>query len=134
MATVRLPDARPIAITADSLPCSTAYLPDEGVGFDLDAIGYVEEEFYVSGLANTYEEDPGRQLGAVSDDPDALPVVAVADVPYTTRILLRRPAEAARFSGVVILESFHVGLENIVVWPGVIDYVTAEGHAWGGGT
>ncbi|MDT0271138.1 alpha/beta hydrolase domain-containing protein, partial [Streptomyces sp. DSM 44915] len=54
--------------------------------------GYVEEEFFVSGKANVYDWPAG---GAVIRTPDA---------PYTTRVLVRRPAAKTRFSGRVVVE------------------------------
>lgn len=60
---------------------------------DLAKQGYVEEEFFVHGKANVYDwPKPGPA------------VVRTADVPYTTRILVRRPTNAAKFSGRVVVE------------------------------
>ena len=60
---------------------------------DLARSGYVEEEYLVSGKANVY------------DWPDTGPaVVRTADAPYTTRILVRRPAKRTKFSGNVVVE------------------------------
>src|SRR5687767_5992569 len=60
---------------------------------DLQKVGYVEEEFLVSGTANVYDWVAD---GSVR--------VKTPNAPYTTRILIRRPANAARFSGNVIFE------------------------------
>lgn len=60
---------------------------------DLSASGYVEEEYLVSGDANVYSwPAPGPAT------------VRTADVPYTTRVLVRRPADAERASGNVVVE------------------------------
>lgn len=56
--------------------------------FDLSELGYTEEEYFVSGTAKTYPE------------------TAPAD--YTTRIIVRRPADAADFNGTVLLEWVNV--------------------------
>ena len=81
----------PIPATAASYPFGAA--DHELVPEDLKAIGYVEEEFLVSGSANVY------------DWPQAGPaVVRSANAPYTTRVLIRRPAARARFSGNVVVE------------------------------
>lgn len=60
---------------------------------DLPAAGYVEEEFFVSGLANVYDwaEDGGV-------------VIENRAAPYTTRILVRRPQDPARSSGRAYVE------------------------------
>ena len=59
---------------------------------DLSADGYVEEEFLVSGTANVYDwPEPGPA------------VVRTPDVPYTTRVLVRRPASMIRSVPIVNL-------------------------------
>ena len=60
---------------------------------NLAQYGYVEEEFLASGKANVYDwPAPGPA------------VVRTADAPYTTRVLVRRPAAGQKFSGNVIVE------------------------------
>ena len=56
-------------------------------------IGYVEDEYFMSGTANVYEEDAFQN-----------PKVAIADAPYTTRLLVRRPARMEKFSGNIVIE------------------------------
>lgn len=81
----------PVPATADSYPFGAAN--HERVPEDLAKLGYVEEEFFASGKANVYDwPAPGAA------------VVRVADAPYTTRVLVRRPANRARFNGLVIVE------------------------------
>ncbi|OGB23739.1 MAG: hypothetical protein A3I66_15850 [Burkholderiales bacterium RIFCSPLOWO2_02_FULL_57_36] len=81
----------PIATTADSYPFGAAdhtLIPE-----DLKKHGYVEEEYFASGKANVYDwPAPGAA------------VVRTADAPYTTRVLIRRPANGKKFSGNVIVE------------------------------
>src|SRR5512137_1892950 len=79
----------PLPVTADSYPFGAA--DHTGVPTDLKKIGYVEEEFLVSGKANVYE---WPEQGTA--------VVRTANAPYTTRILVRRPAGKSKFSGNVI--------------------------------
>jgi Alpha/beta hydrolase domain len=81
----------PIAVTADSFPFLAAnrvFLP-----IDLQKAGYVEEEFIVSGAANVYDWAADGSL-----------TVKTAAAPYSTRILVRRPADPARFSGHAVVE------------------------------
>ncbi len=81
----------PIPVTRTSYPFGAA--AHTAVPEKLAAIGYVEEEYFVSGLANVYTwPAPGPA------------VVRTADAPYTTRILVRRPAKAGKFSGNVVVE------------------------------
>ena len=58
-----------------------------------DEIGYVEDEYFMSGTANVYDEDAFQN-----------PRIAIPDVPYTTRLLVRRPADKKRFSGNIVIE------------------------------
>jgi hypothetical protein len=81
----------PLSVTADSYPFGAA--DHTRVPEDLKKVGYVEEEFLVSGVANVYDW--------TSDGPAR---VRTANAPYTTRVLIRRPADRARFSGTAILE------------------------------
>ncbi len=59
--------------------------------------GYVEEEYFMEGTANVY--------AAMT----APPLKVDATVPYRTRVLVRRPADARRYTGNVILEPIHPG-------------------------
>jgi len=88
----RVPGVRgPLPVSAASYPFGAA--DHTRVPLDLKAIGYVEEEFLVAGTANVYDwPTPGPA------------VIRTASVPYVTRILVRRPASKARFSGNVIVE------------------------------
>ena len=55
--------------------------------------GYVEEEFFFSGTANAYST-PALQTGAVTSSGN----------PYKSRMIVRRPTDASKFNGVVIVE------------------------------
>lgn len=90
--TIALPSITgPVAATASSYPFGAAdhtLVPE-----DLAAQGYVEEEYFASGKANVYDwPAPGPA------------VVRTPDAPYTTRVLIRRPANGKKFSGNVIVE------------------------------
>ena len=86
-----IPKAKLIPTTADSYPFGAANhtrIPE-----DLAKIGYVEEEYLLSGTANVYDwPKPGPA------------VVQAANAPYTTRLIIRRPANRAKFSGQVAVE------------------------------
>ena len=55
---------------------------------DLSKFDYVEEEYFVSGIANVYDFDGDSKI-----------MVKAADAPYTTRILVRRPASPHEYFG-----------------------------------
>ncbi|MDQ7809372.1 alpha/beta hydrolase domain-containing protein [Amycolatopsis sp. A133] len=84
---------------------------------DLAARGYVEEEFHVSGLAGGWSAD-GTQIAA--------------DVPYATRVVVRRPARARDFSGTALVEWQNVtaGYDLDALWNA--ESVIRAGHAWVG--
>lgn len=77
-----------IPVTENSVPFTSAVKL-----CDLPQNGYVEEEYFFDGTANVYErtEDGGKR-------------VRFSDAPYTSRFLLRRPADRERFSGNIIIE------------------------------
>jgi hypothetical protein len=89
---IKLPTVTgPVAVTETSWPLMAANRMQEVV--DLAAAGYVEEEYILTGTANLYERAADGSID-----------VKTADAPYGTRILVRRPADAADFSGNVIVE------------------------------
>ena len=76
----------------------------DSVGFsavpqNLAPIGYAEKEYFLSGLANAY-----RYVDPANPADDRVTPVQTQPVSYVTRILVRAPSDAARFSGNVILE------------------------------
>jgi hypothetical protein len=94
---------------------------------DLAARGYVETELLVSGFANVYDWAAGGAEGVVVRSPD---------VPYTTRILVRRPKDAAKFSGRVVVELLNpTGLYDFApLWGFSWEHFLRSGDAWVGVT
>jgi hypothetical protein len=121
--TTPIPKTVAVPNTADSY----AYMSAGHVfhPIDLKKAGYVEEEFLVSGTANIY--DPGAD-GAIT--------VRNANVPYTTRILVIRPATAAKFSGNVVLEPFFAArrFDWAMMWGYSHESLMENGDAWVGMT
>jgi len=91
--------------------------------FDLARQGYVEEEFFLSGRANRYTTPAGAR-GSVID----------VDHPYQTRIVVRRPRQAARFNGTVIVEWYNVsqGHDGEYEWFQSYAHLMRAGYAWVG--
>lgn len=71
-------------------------------GPDLDEVGWVEEEFTAAGTATSYRS-PGE---LPTDGTYELEEDASAD--YRTRIVVRRPGDAADFNGTVVVEWLNV--------------------------
>jgi hypothetical protein len=84
----------PVVLTGDVTTQSTPFIAWIK---DLAPDDYVEEEYLVSGAANIY-----RYTNDAAQSPEV--EVDTADEPYTTRILLRRPASPDRFNGTVFVE------------------------------
>lgn len=121
LAASKVPGVRPLPITADSYPFGAA--DHTRVPTDLKAIGYVEEEFLVAGTSNVYDwPGPGPA------------VVRTANVPYVTRVLVRRPADRARFSGTVIVEMLNPSnlFDLNLAWAVSGKQIVRSGDAWVG--
>jgi hypothetical protein len=66
---------------------------------DLDALGYVEDEWFVEGEATTYDFAPG----ADASEDGRWDTEAVGSIPYRTRFLSLRPADPERGNGTLIV-------------------------------
>jgi hypothetical protein len=92
------------------------------------APGYVEEEWFVSGAATvyTYEEAPRREVVVPRD----------VGVPYVTRLVVRRPADPARFRGTVVIEWFNstASFDSAPAWDASAEFFAREGWAYVGVT
>jgi hypothetical protein len=77
--------------------------PFLGLGaFDLGALGYVVEEYIVSGTASSY-----KLTGEPTAD-GAWTATAAGTAPYATRIVMVRPKDPKKFSGTVAVEWLNV--------------------------
>jgi hypothetical protein len=96
--------------------------------YDLGKLGYIEEEFLLSGDAESY--------GLAGDrTPDGTwSAVPAGTAPYVTRILVRRPADDAEFSGTVIVEWLNVsgGIDAPPIWMMEHTHLIRRRHAWVG--
>ena len=110
----------PIPVTAISYPFSAA--DHQKVPFDLSAHGYIEQEFMLRGRAKVYEWPHGGRPHAV------------AEGPYVTRILIRRPRDMRRFNGTAIVEPLNpsAGIDLPIMWAESHRQLIADGYAWVG--
>lgn len=95
----------------------TAYLARHGRGLDLAAHGYLEQEFLISGLADDWTWD------------EKLTAQPARTLPFSTRILVRRPADPAAFSGAVYLEPNHADYDRSLTWSMTAPWLVRSGHA-----
>ncbi len=80
--------------------------------FDIAELGYVAEEFFVSGTASSYSS--ATELG-----PDGQWSVTPSGVSeFTTRMVVLTPADRAKFNGTVLVEWLNVsgGIDALAVW------------------
>jgi Alpha/beta hydrolase domain len=114
-ATPAMPEVRPIP-ESGQLPFGSAHRAGVNA-IDLAAAGYVEEEYYLSGKA------------AVRD---AKGTVVLAGQPYISRILIRKPKTAAKFSGTVIVTPFNWDKESAREWGYTKQYLLRHGDVFVG--
>ncbi|MEP7004706.1 MAG: alpha/beta hydrolase domain-containing protein [Sphingomonas bacterium] len=121
--------AQPVAAEVPALPTVTPVPPSSqpplssatrpGTEYsDLAKAGYVETEYYLSGV--------GPAITAAGK--------TLFDAPYVTRILVRRPADQAGFNGTVIIEPFSWFGERGAGWILTRDYLLRKGYAYVGYT
>jgi hypothetical protein len=94
----------------------------------LEEAGYVQHEYVASGTALSYAADmplPGDGRWTFTEDGAA---------PYRTRVLVRRPAEPAAFSGTVVVEWNNVsgGVDANPDYASLEEELIRQGHVWVG--
>jgi hypothetical protein len=89
---------------------------------DLGKFGYIEEEFFVDGVARQYSIPATLGTGEEIS----------SGWPYKTRIVVRRPISSQNFSGKVLLEWNNVtaGVDIDFNWLGSYSYIMRSGHAY----
>lgn len=105
------------AAPPDAEPLGAAWLARRRHGLDLAAHGYLEQEYLISGDADDWTWDE-----TLTAAPGPAPR-------FTTRVLVRRPAEAAAFSGTVQLEPHHPDDDRALSWGMIAPWIAASGHA-----
>src|SRR5690606_7021730 len=105
-----------------------AYLGGSPAADLLAQQGYVEEEFILSGVAESYAiegdfPEDGRAEARVVDT-----------APYSTRLLVRRPADGDGFNGTVVVEWLNVsaGTDGSPVFSYTHRQLLRAGYAWVG--
>ena len=90
--------------------------------------GYVEEELALAGTATSYRPD-----GELTAD-GRWTLAELDSAEYRTRLLVRRPADAADFSGTVVVEWLNVsgGIDASPAYSYLADEILRQGHAWVG--
>lgn len=107
---------------------STAGAFVQSTTFDLHEVGYLEEEYFLSGTATAYSA-----AGALGIDGmwSATPASTAA---YKTRIVVRRPENRKKFNGTVVVEWLNVsgGVDAGPDWLLAHTELIRDGFAWVG--
>lgn len=120
--------AGPAANLAHELTGSKRPFMGAGTTESLTGTGYVEHEYEASGTATSY-----TAKGALTAN-GRWTFTPAARAPYRTRILVRRPAKAADFSGTVVVEWLNVsgGIDADPEWTSLSEELIRAGDAWVG--
>lgn len=88
---------------------------------ELEANGYLEEEYFIEGTANRYTT-PEMDTGAVVE----------SGHPYRSRFIVRRPLDEAAFNGVVVIEWLNVtgGTDKDIDWWQSGHHLVRNGYAF----
>ena len=97
--------------------------------------GYEENEYFVSGRANLYEYG-ATGVRVIARCPASTAPLGCRNLPYTTRMLVKRPIDPGRFSGTVIVEPFNPssGYDIANVWDRSWPYFVRAGDVFVGWT
>jgi len=120
--------AVPLASLSGPITAGRMIEPASAVPVDLDAEGYVQQEFFVAGEASAFEVS-----GPLGSD-GRWSVQTRDSAPYRTRIIVRRPMDPDTFNGTVLVEWFNVtgGLEAGPDWTYLSRQIVSDGYAYVG--
>src|SRR5438067_13007514 len=127
VATFAVGAAVPNPIVTGPIASVTAGDPSRNYTFfasnHLAGSGYIEQEFFIEGTANRYNTPP-----------QATGTIVSSGNPYRTRVVMRRPANAADFNGTVLVEWLNVtnGFDADNLWFFGWEHVLRSGYAWVG--
>jgi hypothetical protein len=89
---------------------------------NLAQVGYEEQEYFIRGVATRYS----------ATNPNV--ASPIGEMPYETRIVVRRPTNPQRFGGVVVVDWQNVTAGNDIdtEWGGAGDFFVRHGWVWVG--
>lgn len=122
-----------VAAAQDTAPTITAVPGKPNLllaSYDLGEVGYQASESFVSGTAASY-----RLPGPASAD-GVWNASAAATAPFTTRVVVLRPSDPAKFNGTVLVEWLNVtaGQDAAADWMVGHREMIRKGYAWVGVT
>jgi hypothetical protein len=119
----------PVTVTLPPEDQGDAFVPGFRESADL-AKEYVDEEFFVSGTSTLYNYGHNPPEGPT----DIVPIAE--DVPYKTRIIVRRPVQPGQFKGTVVIEWWNstAGFDTAPAWDASAEYFGRNGVIYVGVT
>jgi len=114
------------AAAAITGPITTGHIiePETALPTGLTTYGYEEQEYFASGTAYTFKATSEPSDGRWSIRP-------TTKASYRTRILVRRPTDAANFNGTVVVEWMNVSSgESAPDWTYLNPYLMQDGYAY----
>jgi hypothetical protein len=121
------------------IPSTRTNFPYIGDGFDVEPpvpAGYVEQEYFFSGTGKLYEYTPTR-IEVITPCPASVTEgTNCTGIPYTTRILVKRPLDPRKFSGTVVIEALNpsANFDIAAIWDGSLNYFVRDGDVFVGWT
>jgi hypothetical protein len=96
---------------------------------DLAQVGYMQEEFFISGTASAY-----TSTTALTSDGLWTAVTPGATAAYKTRLVVNRPVSRKKFNGTVLVEWLNVsgGVDASPDWVMLHTELIRSGYAWVG--
>jgi hypothetical protein len=129
--------ASPLADRFEAIPAADVEGPVTGGTYDVPYLGmpegwdqeygYTEEEFFLSGDATAY-----GAKGTLTKDGQWDVAATDQTTPYTTRVVVRRPAEAKDFNGTLVVEWLNVsaGRDSDPDFGFLADELLSNGYAY----
>jgi hypothetical protein len=119
----------PVSVEAPPTDQGAAQVPGSRLIEDLP-MEYVEEEYFISGSSTLYNYEHNPPWSPTD-------IIAIQeDVPYKTRLILRRPEKRNKFNGTVVIEWWNstAGFDTAPVWDASAEYFARNGIAYVGVT
>lgn len=135
-------DVTPFTVSPPSvsgpIPSTPADYPFIADGFGPEPpvpAGYEESEYFISGTGNLYEYTP-TGIRVVTPCPASAGQFGCTNIPYTTRMLVKRPRDPSKFSGTVVIEPLNpsAGFDIAAVWDRSWPYFVRNGDIFVGWT
>lgn len=135
-------DVTPFTVTPPTvtgpIPSTSTDFPFIADGFGTEPAvpaGYEENEYFISGTGNLYQYTP-TGIQVVTPCPASTQPFGCTNIPYTTRMLVKRPRNPRKFSGTVVIEPLNpsAGFDIAAVWDRSWPYFVRNGDIFVGWT